>query len=213
MAEATSITDFVDRLDKLRNSMREYSEWQKKAFPDIPDVYAGFNNSIIIPMELFSHYQEIWKKIIVTKEDPIVKENKERILYITKWLFNEIVSGMEYNTKRIVVESKNEDFKKLAEKIENEEPVYLIDIMQSAKDKGIFDEDDYKKWATVLKLRAVLYHIGGISDITITIKVNDDLTINLKKGEQVKGKTDFFISLLEEIIPMYHSWVRIISNK
>jgi len=214
-----STQDFINRLEALRDSIKPYSEWQKSNFPKVVDSYVGINNAIVVVIDLLSYYKDIWEKIIVpidggdVKEDLRVKQGRDSIFYITKWLFGEIIGTMEYNTKMILLESKNPEFEKFVQKISEEQEVYLSDIMKSAKDKKIFSDEVYNKWATVFKLRGLLSHVGGISNIDVGMDFGEDLTIKLEKGQQVKGKIDFFISLGEQLLPMYFDWIKLISNK
>lgn len=213
----SSTQDFVDRLNALRDSTIPYSEWQKSHFPDVVDSYTGMNNAIVVVIDLLSYYKDIWQKILVQKdtkkEDSRVKQGRDSIFYITKWLFGELIGAMEYNTKLILVIAGNSEFDKFVEKINNGQEVYLSDVMKSAKDKDILSNDEYKKWATVFKLRGLLSHVGGISNIDATMDFEDGLTITLQKGQQVQGKIDFFISLLERLLPMYFVWVQLLQSK
>lgn len=213
----SSTQDFIDRLNVLRKSTIPYSEWQKNHFPEVVDSYAGMNNGIVVVIDLLSYYKDIWQQILVPKddanEDSRVKQGRNSIFYITKWLFGELIGAMEYNTKMILLKAGNSKFDKFVQKINNEQEVYLSDVMKSAKDKNILSENEYKKWATVFKLRGLLSHVGGISNIDVTMDFGDGLVIKLEKGQQVKGTVDFFISLLEKSLPMYFEWVKLILNK
>ena len=172
-----------------------------------------FNNTTLT-LELLTYYFQIWRKppppsLSKDEIERLRKDNAQRVLTITKWAFVSALSLIEYSAKETLKIVNDESFKKLREKLQRGEPVYLSAIMKRSQETELMDEEQYRIWQTLIKIRNVIVHNNAISDINAEFKI-DDMKITFIKGEMLKGKLDFFVKLLEITIEQWKKWLHAI---
>ena len=164
-------------------------------------------NHATLTLELLDHYYRIWRKptIITTRDiedlERSKKENAERCILITKWLFIDSISSIEFSMKESIKLCPNTLFKKKGKR------VYLSSIVKKSKSIHLMGNDSIKAWNLILRVRNLVVHNNAIADQNGQYQIKD-ITISLIEGKMMKGKLDFFVKLTDMAVDEYYSWLK-----
>jgi len=164
-----------------------------------------FNNSTIT-LELLSYYYEIWGKMHgdnVEEIERAKKENAERCIESTKWLFIGSMSSMEFCVKESI---KLYPKSSIVKELQRKKYIYLSDIVRKSSEEGLISKKAEEDWIHIIELRNLVVHNNGIADKDDSYSIGS-LCITLMNGKMAKGKLDFFIDLVEFSIENYNSLI------
>lgn len=197
------------KTENLRNKANRYTEeFESTSYSKNITFGSIFNNSTLT-LELLDLYYGIWKNATVTVGqdiDLIKKQNFERVILITKWLFIFSLSGIESSIKKLILNSKNTKLNDLKLKIKSNNKIHLDQILKNMKDTQRINLDQYNNWATAIYVRNVMIHNDGIAydDADYFLK---DFKIHLEKNKMMQGKIDFFIDITDRLMEIYREFL------
>ena len=128
----------------------------------------------------------------------------EMILRPIRMGFVEILSSMEFNSKKQLEKTEKEYFKTLQEKQNNGKYIYLSDVINNSKDLENISLSDKKKWAFLIHIRNCLVHNRGISDKDFDSIIG---SIEVKKDKGINGTILDFYELIETTVKLYSKLV------
>lgn len=206
-------------LADIRQKLKRYGDWLDKLKVKIPNSFNMIFNSTTLTLEILSYYYMEWGKpraVPSSEVERIKKENAERVMEITKWMFIHALSILEYSTKELlkIINEENlpPELKELKNELQQGKRIYLRRIMDKSREAKLIDNEQYRTWEGLIEIRNVIIHNNAIADRTETFKLSDELEVSFSKGEMLKGKLDFFIKLLNITIDRHHLWVRNVLN-
>ena len=166
---------------------------------------AGFFNTvfdnILLTIELLNHYERLWSNIQPTLSEDAEKakeENTQRVIFIQKMSFIEIMSSFEFVSKRIVQERSK--FGRFSGNI------YLSKIMTKTRDIGLIDDTKLNLWDGVIRLRDSLIHNNGISEETASYRY-PDFILQVTDGKMIKWKLNLFGLIIKWLINESKDWI------
>lgn len=168
-------------------------------------------NNLTLTLELLAYYQSKWSKPpIKASTEEIVKkkkENAERCITITRWLFMACLSSMEYSAKESVAFYGGDSPAKSLIKVRRGQHIYLSSIVRNSKDLNLIDDNECNDWQTLIFIRNCVVHNNAYSDIDNTIDIGGTRII-ASAGKMIQGNLDFFTVLIEVAIERYFAWVK-----
>jgi hypothetical protein len=174
-----------------------------------------FNGSTLVA-ELLSHYFELWKFPLAhgVKAEDIEssrKENAKRCIMVTKWLFVEALSTIEYCMKETMNLYPNNRLAKWyhKEKQQKKRWIYLRSIIEKSNQIGIVNDGDYECWNCIRDVRNSIVHNNAIANQNKTYQVGGT-AVSFIKGKMLRGKLDFFVKLTDKAIDLYYLWITIV---
>lgn len=197
---------------RLRDKCQQYQEDLDSITQKSPRCFSMIFNKATVVVELLSHYFELWKNpaahgIRVEDIEETREENAERCKEITKWLFVDSLSAMEYCMKETMNLYPNLSLAKWCRKQQQRRRVYLSGIVAESERIGIINNTDYKFWNCIVDVRNSVVHNNAIADKDKTCQV-DGTIVSFVKGKMLRGKLDFFVKLTDKAIDIYYSWIR-----
>jgi len=173
-----------------------------------------FNKATMVA-ELLSYYFEIWKNPLMhgIKVEDVKRareENAERCIEVTKWLFINSLSAIEYCMKEAMNLHSNHPLAKwYCKQQQQSKRVYLRGIVTTeanSKRIGIVKDTDYEFWKCMVDVRNSVVHNNAVADQNTTCQA-DGAVISFVKGKMLRGKIDFFVKLTDKAIDLYYSWI------
>jgi len=196
-------------IEILRNKASQYTdEFELTPNSEIISFGAIFNNCTLT-LELLDSYYSIWRNANAPPGmdvELIKKQNAERIILITKWLFIFSLSSIESSIKKLIKKSNNSKLTNWIQKLEENNKIHLDQILKSLKDTQKIDPKHYDDWATALYIRNVMVHNDGVAynDADYLLK---DFKIHLEKDKMIRGKLNFFIDISERLMEIYREFI------
>lgn len=197
------------KTESLRNKASRYTEEFKSTSYSKNITFGSIFNNFTLTLELLDLYYGIWKEATVPAGQDIgliKKQNFERVILITKWLFIFSLSGIESSIKKLILNSNNTELNDLKLKIKNNNQIHLDQILKNMKDTQKIKLDQYNNWATAIYVRNVMVHNDGIAydDADYLLK---DFKIHLEKNKMMQGKIDFFIDITDRLMEIYREFL------
>ena len=201
--------EVLDLYWKLRIKAQENEVDLTRAFPiecnvNTPEFFTKSFNDITITLEILDFYFSTWAKLGL-KKISTESEKTQRIILIQKMSFIEILSALEFDSKKIV-HNNQAIFGSFSGRI------YLGGIMKRSFNKGLIDGKKLNQWNGVIKLRNTLVHNNGISEESKIYKY-PDISITLTKNKMTKGDLKMFGLLVKWILDNSRDWIFSIKNK
>ena len=211
------MNNLIIQVTRLRDTAKKYEDEVCK-LPFISttqpapqsECFAMVFNHLTLTLELLSHYHSIWSKprIVLTEDEKIRirKENGQRCVLITKWLFVDSLSSIEYSAKVVISHYDPESSAKKLLKSRSRY-VYLRDIIRNSWNEKLISINDYQNWDNIIKLRNYIVHNNAIADIDTTIEVREIKLIG-GKGNQFQGNLNSYATLTEVVVEQYLTWLK-----
>lgn len=158
-------------------------------------------NSAVLSFELLGFYYTFWQNMQVPQSEieKTNKENTERIVEITKWLFIHCMSCIEHNAK---------EFAKQDPRFSFSGRIYLKSIINQSLNLGLISQNDYDIWAKIIFIRNATVHNNSIYENNETLTL-PSLTIQMHANQMLEGPLNIYLSLTEWIINAFHNWCKV----
>lgn len=213
--------ELIDQIIRIRGKCEQYGkelekELASKAVPNDPRYacFAMIFNRSTLNWELLSYYYRVWRQShkfnSKSELERLRKENGERCMELTKSLFVDSMSSIEYCAKESIKLYSTSSITNEINKISLTRPrhtYYLSDVIRESMKCELISQQEKEKWDRIIILRNLVVHNNGIADKD-DIYVIDGLTVTLKKGTMIQGKLDVFTNLVESSVESYNLWVK-----
>ncbi len=201
----------------LRNKLRTYGD-EIEQLKINSTFFAMLFNSVTLTFELINYYLNIWKippppnlnpeQIVNTKQ-----ENADRVMLITKWMFISVMSAMEYDAKQMILGSKQAWFNELRKKLQQDDKIYLAEIMEKSRDHQLLSHDRFNEFDAILYIRHCVIHNNGISGkdrLYAPIKIQ---LRTFKKDRMIQSDMYVFYKFTNILTDYYKDWLKSIHAK
>ncbi len=178
-------------------------------------------NQVTQTYELLRLYYEIWRnpslfgyKIPSNSQEieQVRKENTERCIMATKWLFIGALSSIEYSMKETIkLYPKSKIYSWFSNRVKQGKRVYLSGIIEKSVEYGLIDESKKHIWMCLIKVRNTVIHNNAIADENANYQIGD-LIVSFREGQMLRGKLDFFVRLTDVVVNEYYHWLRQLIN-
>lgn len=192
----------------IRSDCKNHTLWLQQASAKIEDCFGMIHNSVTMTYELLHYYSKIWEKSVAsTKElEHIRKENGERVMEITKWAFISNLSSVEYIMKKTLGESiKGPITSWFSNKIKSGKRVYLRNIIDQSRKKGVIDNVQYASWTGMIELRNAIVHNNAIADKNLTLNIEGTILV-MKTGSMTRGNLMTFPTIIKSLAGLTRNW-------
>lgn len=158
-------------------------------------------NSAVLSFELLGFYYTFWQNMQVpqSKIEETKKENAERVIEITKWLFIHCMSCIEHNAKEFVKQDTRFNFSGR---------IYLKSIIKQSLNLGLISQNDYDIWTKIIFIRNSTVHNNSICENNETLTL-PSLTIQMHTNQMLEGPLSVYLSLTEWIINAFYNWCKV----
>lgn len=199
--------ELLQQFDKLRVNVKDIGfitakEIGVKEGEPPTNAFAMIHNGLRLGQELINAYYWIWKqttKINSPTIDHARKENGERIIMIENMVFIHIMSSVEFCLKQYVVDNPQK-IGRLKDK------AHLIEIVKRSKSEGVLTESEFLRWEGVIKLRNVIVHNNGISDIKATYEY-PKCKLEFLENKMIQCNLKLYPHLIDWLTHLYCSWI------
>ncbi len=163
------------------------------------------NHHLLVTKILDFHFPEFQKfsKPLNPSEQMDLKEFGESIMSITRWCFLEILTALEYEMKKYIEISTNDDFKKL----KKQRNFYLSEFVKQIKKSNLLKDDDCDILLSIVNIRHILVHNGAVMDDRILHETVKNLFTQCKNGYLLLSKYDAYYTLSDMVYRIYLKWL------
>lgn len=170
-------------------------------------------NCITLTIELLDFYYNTWDVLTQTMTmtmttdlnvDEVQKENSQRVILIQKMCLIQLISSLEFCTKRII-----EDFPTNLGVFKGR--IYLSKIMERSNEVGLIDTNTLLQWKGLIELRNCLVHNNGYASITYKYAY-PGVTLNFVEGAMTHGTIRNFTQLTEWLLRASKAWIVNVNN-
>lgn len=197
------ILQSVDRLRLATAEAQDRLAKQHHVAPGDPPL-GGLGmvyNMAVMCLELLHYYHQLWSKLPATAvADPeqTRHENGERVMLITKTLFIQSMSGVEFSAKDGLTRFPGR-LPPLTGRI------YLRRIIEASATSGYIAPADVDLWVGAVEVRNTLVHNNGIAETSASYAF-PGATLTLQVGKMVQGKLDTFTALTHWATDAFARW-------
>lgn len=229
--------EVIDQVLMVRKESKEISAEFERKFGAKNSRTACFNritNQATIAFESLNNYEILWSSVstngLPRKEvQRIRKENGERVIEVTKYLFINVLSVIEFGIKRIASKKENHilnryvdrkgklvsQFNEIYSSLDNDTKAKLSSIKREIKNLPPFDSffriidclyrekllsnEEFKMWCFALEVRNCCIHNNGIGSKNMELEV-DGRKFEIEKGKMIEDKLDAFSFLTLKLV-------------
>lgn len=161
-------------------------------------AFSMIHNKTMITQEMLQSYYRMWTsdRVYEVDEDRLSSEMTERVVYLSKMLFIEVLSAIEYSAKNVC--SKRAP--------ELEEPSHLRSIMRESFQLGIMTEARNREWNDIITIRNLAVHNNSVSDRSKRCQIGD-VKISMRPNRMMKGPLYTFVELSRLAMGYYYEWL------
>lgn len=198
--------ELIQEIKSLIAKCHHYSkELSQKYGNDDPRVGCmnDIGNGAKLTLELLSFYERLWSKEVIDKPEIINKlrqQNGERCNMITKWLFVNTISTLEYNIRRLVKGSGNP-----LEECCREDVGFWSSLGNISLRHKIMKSDKSEIGKFIIEMRNSIVHNNCIPRITAEVEI-DQRKFIMKRDEMSKGELDTFAIFVSWLTDWFFDW-------
>jgi hypothetical protein len=164
-------------------------------------AFGMVHNDATMAFELLNFYFDLWGKLRPgpdTEVARVKRENGERVVNISKWLFVQTLSAIEYSAKTACAAEAG--LLPLGGG-----RIYLRKIVESSRQEGWINDQESQDWDGVVEIRNSVVHNNAIADVNRNV-VLPNTTLELVDGEMIRGDLLSFVRLTSWSVEAFSRW-------
>lgn len=207
----------LEQLERIRDDSLTYGKILAEQYPDAKDPRSGcfftIHNKATLALEVLSMYAAPWKVGPGTASSDLEDEWVDRIMEITKHLFVETMSSIEFFAVRIASMVPEDPMGSAVERFRGERGhVNLRDLVLVGSEIGLMTSLKEREWHDMITVRNLVVHNSSVADRSQRCVVGK-AKVSMRPNRMMKGAVNTFVELSEQAMNNFYEWMSRLDTK